>query len=439
MALEIILILIFIIINGFFAASEIAIVSMRRSRIKQLIEEGRLNADILHRLREEPDRFLATIQIGVTIAGALASAIGGAAAAENLKPLLKSVPVPFIAAASGPIAIGIVVLAIAYVSLVFGELVPKSLALSNPESIALFTSPLIDKFSKISGLFVSLLTATTNIFLKPFGKKSFHERGYISEEEVRLLLEEGGERGVFEPDEKELIHSVFEFTDTFVKEVMVPSPQMVTIGINMPVDEVKALIAREKFSRYPVTGKDLNDIRGVLYAKDFYSTYSMTGSVELHKIVKPPLYIPETMKVSILLREMQKKRVHLAVVIDEYGAVSGLVSMEDLLEEIVGEIRDEYDTESPVIELADGSLIIDASLSTSDLQEEYGIEIPESPDYETLGGFIVTHLQRIPKAGDNIDLNDKSLRVVEMVGQRIAKVKLEKIKAPGGEETYCLP
>lgn len=439
MALEIILILIFIIINGFFAASEIAIVSMRRSRIKQLIEEGRLNADVLHRLREEPDRFLATIQIGVTIAGALASAIGGAAAAENLKPLLKSVPVPFIASASGPIAIGIVVLAIAYISLVFGELVPKSVALSNPESIALFTSPLIERFSKISSLFVSLLTATTNIFLKPFGKRAFHERGYISEEEVRLLLEEGGERGVFEPDEKELIHSVFEFTDTFVKEVMVPSPQMVTIGINMPVDEVKAIIAREKFSRYPVTGKDLNDIRGVLYAKDFYSIYSMTGSVELHKIVKPPLYIPETMKVSILLREMQKKRVHLAVVIDEYGAVSGLVSLEDLLEEIVGEIRDEYDTESPVIELADGSLIIDASLSTSDLQEDYGIEIPESPDYETLGGFIVTHLQRIPKAGDSIDLDDKILRVVEMVGQRIAKVKLEKNKAPGGEETYCLP
>jgi putative hemolysin len=342
------------------------------------------------------------------------------------------VPVPFIAAASGPIAIGIVVLAIAYISLVFGELVPKSVALSNPESIALFTSPLIEKFSKISGLFVSLLTATTNIFLKPFGKRAFHERGYISEEEVRLLLEEGGERGVFEPDEKELIHSVFEFTDTFVREVMVPSPQMVTIGITMPVDEVKTIIAKEKFSRYPVTGKDLNDIRGVLYAKDFYSLYSMTGNVELHKIVKPPLYIPETMKVSILLREMQKKRVHMAVVIDEYGAVSGLVTLEDLLEEIVGEIRDEYDTESPVIELADGSLIIDASISTSDLQEDYGIEIPESPDYETLGGFILTHLQFIPKAGDCIELNDKKLKVVEMVGQRIAKVKLEKNKTSGG-------
>ena len=433
MLLDIIFILIFIIINGFFAASEIAVVSMRRSRIKQLIEEGRLNADILNRLREEPDRFLATIQIGVTVAGALASAIGGAAAVETLKPIFKSMPIPYMAAASGPLAIGIVVLVIAYVSLLFGELIPKSLALANPESIALFTAPLIEKFSRISYLFVRFLTFTTNILLKPFGKKSVHERGYISEEEVRLLLEEGGERGVFEQDEKELIHSVFEFTDTFVREVMVPSPQMVTIGISMPVDEVKTIIVKEKFSRYPVTGKDLNDIRGVLYAKDFYSLYSMTGNVELHKIVKPPLYIPETMKVSILLREMQKKRVHMAVVIDEYGAVSGLVTLEDLLEEIVGEIRDEYDTESPVIELADGSLIIDASISTSDLQEDYGIEIPESPDYETLGGFILTHLQCIPKAGDCIELNDKKLKVVEMVGQRIAKVKLEKNKTSGGE------
>ena len=433
MLLDIIFILIFIIINGFFAASEIAVVSMRRSRIKQLIEEGKLNAHVLNRLREDPDRFLATIQIGVTVAGALASAIGGAAAVETLKPIFQSIPIPYIAAASGPLAIGIVVLIIAYVSLIFGELVPKSIALSNPEAIALLTAPLIDRFSRLSSIFVRILTFTTNLLLKPFGKKSFHERGYISEEEVRLLLEEGGERGVFEHDEKELIHSVFEFTDTFVREVMVPSPQMVTIGITMPVDEVKTIIAKEKFSRYPITGKDLNDIRGVLYAKDFYSLYSMTGNVELHKIVKPPLYIPETMKVSILLREMQKKRVHMAVVIDEYGAVSGLVTLEDLLEEIVGEIRDEYDTESPVIELADGSLIIDASISTSDLQEDYGIAIPESPDYETLGGFILTHLQFIPKAGDCIELDDKKLKVVEMVGQRIAKVKLEKNKTSGGE------
>lgn len=427
MWLEILLISIFILINGFFAASEIAVVTIRKTRVKQLVEEGKKNAEILDKLRESPDRFLATIQIGVTLAGALASAIGGAAAVGVIKPVLKTVPITFISASSEAIAIGIVVACITYFSLIFGELIPKSVALSNPEGVGLFTAPVINRISKLATIFVNILTSSTNILLKPFGKKAFTERGYITEEEVKMLIEEGGKRGVFEPEEKELIHSVFEFTDTFAKEVMRPVPQMVVIGINMPVDEVKSVIAKEKFSRYPVIGKDINDIRGILYAKDFYNILSKTGSVDIHKIIKPPIFIPETMKISILLREMQKKRIHMAIVIDEYGAVSGLVTMEDLLEEIVGEIRDEYDIESPVIQLSDGTVIIDASISVSDLKEDYNIEIPESPEYETLGGFIITYLQRIPQTGDIIEMEDKKLRVIEMVGQRIAKVKMEKI------------
>lgn len=427
MWLEILLILIFILINGFFAASEIAVVTARRTRIKQLMDEGNENAKIVNKLREEPDRFLATIQIGVTLSGALASAIGGAAAVKVINPLLKTVPVPIISASSEAIAISIVVIVITYFSLIFGELIPKSIALSNPEGIGLQTAPIIDKFSKIAVVFVRILTASTNVLLKPFGKTAFTKRAYISEEEVKLLMEEGGEQGVFEPAEKELIHGVFEFTDTSVKEVMIPAPQMVTIGINMSVDEAKTIIAEEKFSRYPVIGKDINDIRGILYAKDFFNILLTTGKVDIRKIIKPPIFIPETMQISILLREMQKKRVHMAIVIDEYGTVSGLVTLEDLLEEIVGEIRDEYDIESPVLQLADGSMIIDASISVKDLNEDYNTEIPESPEYETLGGFILTQLQRIPKSGDTVEMDDKILRIMEMVGQRIAKVKMEKI------------
>lgn len=433
MWLDIFLITVFILVNGFFAASEIALVTIRRTRIKQLVDEGVRNADILGRLRESPDRFLATIQIGVTLASGLASAIGGAAAVEVIKPVLKTVPIPLVSASSEAIAIGAVVVVIAYFSLVFGELIPKSIALSNPETIGLLTAPGIHRFSKIATLFVHILTASTNILLRPFGKKAFTERGYITEEEVKLLIEEGGEQGVFEPEEKELIHSVFEFTDTFVKEVMIPAPQMVTIGLSMSTEEVKTIISEEKFSRYPVIGKDVNDIRGILYAKDFFNILSKTGSVDIRRIVKPPIFVPETMKISILLREMQKKRVHMAIVIDEYGAVSGLVTLEDLLEEIVGEIRDEYDTESPVIQLSDGSMIIDASISVRDLEEDYEIEIPESPEYETLGGFIVTYLQRIPQTGDAIDIEGKRLRIIEMVGQRVAKVKLEKLQMPAAE------
>jgi len=400
------------------------------------MEEGSKNAIVLNKLKETPDRFLATIQIGVTLAGAIASAVGGAAAVKVIKPLLKDVPIPIISASSEVISIGIVVVIIAYFSLIFGELIPKSFALSNPEKLGLITAPIIDKFSKIATVFVRILTMSTNIILKPFGKKAFTQREYISEEEVKLLLEEGREQGVFESEEKKLIHSVFEFTDTFVKEVMIPSPQMVTVGINKPVDEVKSIISEEKFSRYPVIGKDINDIRGFLYAKDFFNILSSTGKVDIRKIIKPPIYTPETMKISILLREMQKKRVHMAIAIDEYGAVSGLVTLEDLIEEIVGEIRDEYDTESPVIQLGDGSMIIDASISTRDLGEDYSIDIPESPEYETLGGFIVTFLQKIPQTGDTVEIEDKRLKIIEMVGQRIAKVKLEQLPKESMEETF---
>jgi putative hemolysin len=430
MLLPIVLIAIFIIINGFFAASEIAVVTSRRTRIKQLVEQERRNAKILHSLREEPDRFLATIQIGVTLTGALASAIGGAVAVKALKPAISEIPIAIVAASSEAISIGIAVVIITFFSLIFGELIPKSIALANPEGIALHVAPIIRRFSIFATLFVNILTATSNFILKPFGKRAFTKRAYVSEEEVKLLIEEGGEQGVFEPEEKELIHSVFEFTDTFVREVMIPAPRMVTIGIRMLIDEVKNIISEEKFSRYPIIGKDINDIRGILYAKDFYNLLSTVGTVDVRKIVKPPLFVPETMKISILLRDMQKKRIHMAIAIDEYGAVSGLVTLEDLLEEIVGEIRDEYDIESPVIRLSDGTLIIDASISLRDLNEDYGLDIPESPEYETLGGFIVTDLQRIPQTGDAIETDGKRLRVIQMVGQRIAKVKLEIIDVP---------
>src|SRR5208282_2099217 len=425
MWLQLFFITLCIIINAFFAASEIAVVTSRRTRIKQLMDEGNKNAAILYKLKDRPDRFLATIQIGITLTADLASAIGGAAAVKILKPLLKEVPVAFIAASSEAIAIGFVVIVITFFFLVFGELIPKSLALANSEVIGLWVAPLIERFSKIAYILVNILTASTNIILRPFHTKAFTAREYVSEEEVKLLIEEGGEQGVFESAEKELIHSVFEFTDTSVKEVMIPALQMVTVRISMTVDEVKTIILEEKFSRYPVIGKDLNDIRGILYAKDFYNLLSRTDSINIHRIIKPPIFIPETMKISILLREMQRKRVHMAIVIDEYGAVSGLVTLEDLLEEIVGEIRDEYDTESPVILLEDGSMIIDASISVSDLNEDYNIIIPESTEYETLGGFIVMSLQRIPKTGDTVDFEDKRFRIIEMVAQRIAKVKME--------------
>jgi len=432
---EIILIAVLILLNGYLAGTEIAVVTARKSRIKQMAESGNKKARIFLRLKEEPDRFLATIQIGITVVSVLASAIGGAAAIEVLKPSIQDIPIKGIATAAEPIALGIVVVIITYFSLIFGELVPKSIALMHPEAVGLWTARSIDTFSKIASIFVKVLTFSTSIVLSPFGRKPFSERAYVTEEEVKMLIKEGGKHGVFEPIEERILQSVFEFTDMSVKEVMVPSTQMVTVQIDQEPKGIISLIEEEQFSRYPVYGKELNDMRGVLYARDFLTILAKTGQVDIRKIIKPPFFIPETMNISLLLKEMQKKRTHLALVVDEYGGISGLVTIEDLLEEIVGEIRDEYDVESPVVQSADGAMIVDASISLRDLKEDYHIALPESSEYETLGGLLLTALQKIPKVGDVVVMDGKRMSIAEMVGQRISKVKLENLPETVGEKT----
>lgn len=424
---EIFLISILILFNGYLSGTEIAVVTARKSRIQQMAESGKRNAKIFLKLKEEPDRFLATIQIGITTVGVLASAVGGATAVTIIKPLLQGLPIKFISHAAEPIAIGVVVVIITYFSVIFGELVPKSIALRHPETIGLWTAKSIDLFSKIASIFVKWLTFSTALVLLPFGRKPFTERAYISEEEVRLLIKEGGKHGIFEPTEEKILQSVFEFTEMSAKEVMVPPTQIVAIQIDQSPKEILSLIEEEQFSRYPVFGKELNDIRGILNAKDFLTTLARTGQVDIRKTIRPPFFIPETMKISLLLREMQKRRIHMALVVDEYGGFSGLVTIEDLIEEIVGEIRDEHDIESPVSQLPDGALSIDASLSLRDLKEDYQVPLPESPDYETLGGFLMTVLQKIPQIGDKVEVEGKKITISEMIGQRISKVKLERL------------
>jgi putative hemolysin len=430
---EMLLIAILILLSGYLAGTEIAVVTARKINIKRMAESGKRNAKIFLKLKEEPDRFLATIQIGITLMGVLASAIGGAASVKVIEPLLKEVPIKAISLAAGPIAIGIVVVIITYFSLIFGELVPKSIALMHPEPIGLWTARSIDTFSKVVSIFVKILTFSTAVMLRPFGEKPFTERAHVTEEEVKMLIKEGGKHGVFESTEEKILQSVFEFTDMSVKEVMVPDTQMVMIQIDKSVQEIASLIEEEQFSRYPVFGREPNDIRGILYAKDFLTILAKKGQVDIRKIIKPPYFIPETMKISLLLREMQKKRIHMALVVDEYGGISGLVSLEDLIEEIVGEIRDEYDIESPVIQLSDGTMLIDASINLRDLKEDYHVPLPESPEYETLGGFLMAILQKIPQVGDKVEIEEKRLNIVEMVGQRISKVKLEKLPEPTEE------
>ncbi len=438
MWLELIAIAGLILLNGFFACAELAIVNTRRSRIKQLIEEGNAHASLVQGFQEDSERFLATIQIGVTVAGASAAAISGAAAIETLKPLIEAVPVPFIQALAEPIAVGGVILIISYLSLILGELVPKNLALRNPERLALLVARPLEWFSRVAAWGIRPLSFSSRAFLRLLGKAGQEEKVFVSAEEINLLVTEGREKGVFDKTEQELIRSVFEFTDTSVKEVMVPRPKMCAIEINTPTPDLLRYIDENKFSRYPVYRSGLNDLFGILYQKDLLSQVASGKSFRLTDLLHPVYYVPETMKVSLLLKEMQRRRIHMAIVVNEYGSVEGLVTLEDLIEEIVGEIQDEYDVEEkPVERLKDGAFIIDASMTVRDLVEQYGLPIPVAPDYETLSGFIIHQIQGLPRGGEVIHHGGYKFTVVDLGDRRVAKVKVERIgeRSPAVKES----
>lgn len=426
--LEVLLIFILIIANGFFAASEIAIISSRKSRIKHLMERGDKRAELVHKLQNEPENFLATVQIGITVIGILAGAISGAVAIEILKPVFAKIPFTLIQKISAPLAIGTVSLIISYLSLVLGELVPKSFALRFSEPIALSVARPVSFLSRVSSIFVKLLTCSTRIFLKPFGKIPPPEGSFITEEEIKIILKEGSEKGLFRKSEQELIHSVFKFADTTVKDIMVPRPNIKAIARDTPIDRVIEFVSDCGYSRFPVYDRILDDIKGILYEKDLLEIKVEEKEVNLTDLLRPVYFVPETKKIDTLLRELQRRRMHMAIVINEYGNVEGLVTLEDIIEEIVGEIEDEYDFEDrPVKTLQDGSMIIEASLPIRDLISQHHLAFKESEDYETLAGLMLSLLQRMPRAGDIVRYGNYKLIIVDMEGRRIAKVKLEKI------------
>lgn len=425
--IESLLIGLLILTNGFFACSEIAIIAVRRSRIKQLIEQGDRRARYVHQLQEDSDRFLATIQIGITVVSSLAAAIGGVAAIETLKPLVERIASPPLQRVSEAIAVGLVVVVISYLSLIIGELVPKSLALRYPERIALWVARPIVLLSRFSSGLIRILTASSRFVMTPFGGKFLPERAFVTEEEIKILVREGRERGIFDQTEQDLIHSVFAFTDTSVKEVMVPRPKVRAIQIDTSPEEILRYITEHKSSRYPVYREGINQISGILYYKDLMGQLSRHEPVVIKDLLHPAYFVPETMKVSHLLKELQRRRLQMAIVVNEYGSVEGLVTMEDLIEEIVGEIQDEVDrTERPVERLKDGSWVVEASLTVRDLKDDYGLPIPESSEYETLGGFVLAQLQDMPRGGEIIQHGDYKFTIVDMADRRIAKVKIEK-------------
>jgi putative hemolysin len=413
--LEPILIFFLILANGFFAASEIAMIAMRKSRIDALVERGVRSAAVVARLKADPDRFLATVQIGVTVISTFASAIGGAAASGYLKPQIAALPFSFAA----------------YLSLVLGELVPKSLALRYSEQIACFVARPIDFVARITSVFVKALTASSNLVLKLFGGGENETASFISVDEVKSLIREGAAKGIFNETEEQLIHSVFEFTDTPAKAVMIPRTEIHALEVHASFAEVAKSFVESGFSRIPVYEGELDKMIGILYNKDVFKAFQEKSEFRIRDHLHPAFFVPSTLPISELLKQMQRRRLAMALVVNEFGEVEGLATLEDLVEEIVGEIRDEYDREEigPVERLPDGSMVIQGSALLKDLKADFDLPFEESPDYHTLAGFMLARLKRIPRGGEWVEDNGYKLTIVDMEGRRIVKVKVERIAA----------
>jgi putative hemolysin len=422
---ELVLIVVAILANGFFAGSEIALVSARASRLGQLRQAGVRGAATALTLKERPETFLATIQIAITLVGVLASAVGGATAVAVLTPFLVESGVSPAWARS--LALGIVIVLITYTSLILGELTPKAIALRDPERIAAFVARPILWVSRLSGALVRLLTASTRGVLRLLGLGQFRASPFVSEEEVRYLVTEGAAKGIFEPVEQELVHNVFEFADTTVREIMVPRVDVRALDVETPAEEVLRAATAIGHSRIPVYRESIEHPVGVVVIKDLLRCAALGEAPALRALAHPPLFVPEAARISALLTEFQRTRQNLAMVVDEYGGVAGLVTVEDVLEEIVGELREERESVSPLLSpLPDGSYVVDAAAPIWEVREALGLPVAESPQYNTLAGYIIYALGTIPRPGASLVADGHRWTVVDVEGPRVTRVKIER-------------
>jgi putative hemolysin len=424
---------ILILVGGFFAASEIALITVKRHRLSQLADDGNRAARTAQRLTEDPSRFLATIQIAITFLGFLAGAVGAVAFSDALGDLLEGIP-GIDPGTADTIAFVVVTLVIALASIVIGELVPKTLALNFPERLALAVARPISFIQELLRPIVWFVTRISAVLVRLLGGKEKPQGGYLSTEELKLLVETGSEQGGIEEEEKEMIHGVIELGDKVVHEVMVPRIGIRAINVEDPLDEVLEMIVRAGHSRLPVFDESLDNIVGILYAKDLLpylrGNGRTNGTIDIRTLVRPPVYVPESKPVDDLLHEMQVQKRHIAIVVDEYGGTAGLVTLEDVVEEIVGEIQDEYDTEEPMVEdlSTDEELAyrLDGRVSMDDLRDLFDLSDDDEPDeeaYDTVGGFVVHRVGRIPLPGAEVQFREEVRIMVEGAEpRRVAKV-----------------
>ena len=421
--IQIIVLIILIAINAYFAASEIAFISLNDAKIEKEAKEGNKKAKQIYKMVKEPSRFLATIQIGITLAGFLSSAFASETFASELAPILNNL-IPLGVNIWNTISIIIITIILSYFTLVFGELVPKRVAMKNYEKIAYGTVGVIRGISIFTSPFVKLLTVSTNLVSKIFGV-SAQEEGTVTEEEIRMMVDVGEEKGAIEEEERELINNVFEFNDKVVSEVMIHRTEIFAVDVKSNISDILEEIDDFKYSRIPVYDETIDDIKGILYTKDLIKFLKSQKDGKIKNIMREAYFVSENKPIDDLFRDLQRNKKQIAIVVDEYGGTSGIITMEDILEELVGNIFDEYDdVELDYEKIDDNTYLINGNVSIYELKKILGVEIPEG-EYDTLSGYLIELMGRIPKDDEKpvIETPKVTYKIEEYEDKRIIKVK----------------
>jgi Hemolysins and related proteins containing CBS domains len=427
LSVQLLFLVLLILINAFFASAEMAVVSVNKNKIKVLAQDGNKKAKQLLKLYEEPNKFLSTIQVVITLAGFLASAAAATSLSGNIAEFLTAHHIPY----GTQIAIALVTLVLSYVTLVLGELYPKRMALQYSEKIAIFCVSPIIFISKISKPFVWLLSASVAFLLRITGVKDTNIEEQYSEEEIKSLLEVGQETGLIKETGKEMITSIFEFDDKLAYEVMTPRTDVYMININDNLADYVDELLEERYARVPVYEKDSDNIIGILYMKDFIIEARKNGfeNVDIRSLLRKPYFVPESKNIDDLFRELQETKVHIAALIDEYGGFAGIVTIEDLIEEVMGNIDDEYDdSEAKLEQLDENTYLVDGQYYIDDLNDELLLNL-ESEEHETIGGLIIDLLGEIPDEDETeeriVEFDNCTFTIESVKDRRIDKVKLQ--------------
>lgn len=429
--IPILVILLLVVVNGVFVMAEMALVSARKPRLQQWANEGSAGAQVALDLSSNPDRFLATTQIGVTAITILMGAYGERTLTATL--MLWVDKIESLAPYSETLAFAVVVVLITYLTLVVGELVPKRLALHNPERIASSMSQPMHFFSRLGAPFVHILGGSTRVILQTFRLRPSEEPP-VTEEEIKVMMEQGTEAGVFEEAEHDIVKSIFKLGDRAVSALMKPRREVVWLDVDEPFSENQKRLASSLYSRFPVAQGSLDNVIGIVQTKDLLTRCLAGAKMELKENLRPPLFVPEGLPALKLLEMFKKSRTHMALVVDEYGGVEGLVTLNDILEDLVGDVASvDMPEDKQIVQRPDGSMLIDGKLSVDDLKEALKVDkLPEeeSGSYQTLGGLVMLQVGRVPVTGDTFEAADHRFEVVDMDGKRVDKVLVSRLPRP---------